>query len=390
MREAVGKILAIASADGRRLVRDRTALFFILLLPVFIILVIGIALGGNVNRMPTGVVVQSRGALAENLREELVRSSRLRVQEYSTVDALRSAVRHSEIVAGVVIPAGYDAALRDGSPPGVDFVTDPSGQASLAARGPVVAVIDKQVGAAAAARFAAVHAGTSFDESLRTARSLEASGGVSVAVSTATGRAPLPTGFSYTAPSNLVLFVFITSLASAAVIVNSRRLGITRRMLATPTRPSVVLMGQSVSRFLMAVFQGVFIVALGALLFGIQWGDPLAAGLLILVFALVSTGAALLMGTWARTEDQTSAIGPAIGIGLGMLGGCMWPLVIVPPVMRTIGHGTPQAWAMDGFIALIARNAHVGDVAGKLLALSVFAVLLLGVGAWRLRRTAYS
>jgi ABC-2 type transport system permease protein len=140
----------------------------------------------------------------------------------------------------------------------------------------------------------------------------------------------------------------------------------------------------------MAVFQGVFIVALGALLFGIQWGDPLAAGLLILVFALVSTGAALLMGTWARTEDQTSAIGPAIGIGLGMLGGCMWPLVIVPPVMRTIGHGTPQAWAMDGFIALIARNAHVGDVAGKLLALSVFAVLLLGVGAWRLRRTAYS
>ena len=138
------------------------------------------------------------------------------------------------------------------------------------------------------------------------------------------------------------------------------------------------------------MFEGVFILALGAVVFGVVWGDPLTATLLVLVFALASTGAALLMGTLARTEEQAGAMGPAIGIALGMLGGCMWPLVIVPPIMRAVGHGTPQAWAMDGFIALIARNAHVNDVAGSLLALTVFAVVLLTAGAWRLRRTAYS
>ena len=105
---------------------------------------------------------------------------------------------------------------------------------------------------------------------------------------------------------------------------------------------------------------------------------------------MCSSDLALLMGTLARTEEQAGAMGPAIGIALGMLGGCMWPLVIVPPVMRAVGHGTPQAWAMDGFIALIARNAHVGDVAGSLLALAAFAILLLAAGAWRLRRTAYA
>jgi len=83
-------------------------------------------------------------------------------------------------------------------------------------------------------------------------------------------------------------------------------------------------------------------------------------------------------------------MGPAIGIALGMLGGCMWPLVIVPPIMRALGHATPHAWAMDGFIALIANGAHVADIVGKLLALVVFAGLLLVAGIWSLRRTAYS
>ena len=272
----------------------------------------------------------------------------------------------------------------------MEFVTDPSGQSSVAARGPVSAAVDQESATATAARFAAVHAGVSFDGALVTARSLATGGGVSVDVSAATGRAPLPTAFSYTAPSNLVLFVFITSLAAAVIIVNARRLGVTRRMLATPTPAGAILTGQAVSRFGMAVFQGVFIVALGAVVFGVSWGDPLAAALLVLSFALVSTGAALLMGTFARTEDQAGAMGPAIGIALGMLGGCMWPLVIVPPIMRAIGHATPHAWAMDGFIALIANGAHVGDIVGKLLALAVFAALLLAAGIWSMRRTAYS
>jgi len=390
MNDVVGKVIAIAAAEGRRTARDRTALFFILVLPVFIILLIGISIGGGADKVPIGLVKQGSGTLATELRDELVRSPRLRVQTYSDAEALRTAVRHSEVVAGVVIPPGYDAGLRGGRPAGVDFVTDPGRQASLAARGPVAAAVDQQASAAAAARLAVSTAGASFDAALSTARSLASAGGVSVDVSTANGRAPLPLGFSYTAPSNLVLFVFITSLAAAALLVNARRLGITRRMLATPTPASVVLLGQSVSRFLTAVFQGVFILALGRVVFGVQWGDPLAAALLVLVFALAATGAALLMGTIARTEDQAGAIGPAVGIALGMLGGCMWPLVIVPPVMRAIGHGTPHAWAMDGFIALISRNAHIGDVAGDLLALAVFAALLLAAGAWRLRRTAYT
>ena len=68
----------------------------------------------------------------------------------------------------------------------------------------------------------------------------------------------------------------------------------------------------------------------------------------------------------------------------------MWPLLIVPPVMRAIGHGTPHAWAMDGFISLVARQGHLRNIAPDLLAMAAFAVVFLAAGTWRLRRSIFS
>ena len=389
MTEGFAKIGAIVAIEARRLSRDRSALFFILALPVFIILIIGIGIGGANSKISVGVVDKNAGALGAELRQEVARSPRLTVESFADAGSLRTAVRHSEVTAGLVVPPGYDEALRAGGPVAVEFVVDPAAQASLAARGSVAAAVDAQAAVAGAARLAATATGEPFAVAYDRARSLATGAGVHVDISTASGRAPLPLGFSYTAPSNLVLFVFITSLASAAAIVFARRLGVTRRMLSTPTPPSVVLAGQAGSRFLTAIFQGLFILVVGAVVFGVNWGDLIAAGVLIVGFALVATGASLLIGTAAGTEEQTIALGPPIGIALGMLGGCMWPLVIVPPVMRAVGHATPHAWAMDGFISLVARDGHLRNVAPDLLALGSSAALFLVAGTWRLRRAVF-
>ena len=388
MRDTLGKVYAISAAETRRTMRDRTALFFMLLLPVFIILLVGLSFSGQANKLAIGVVDQDHGPLSAELQHELSTAPRIRLVRASSEDALRTAVRHAEVVSGIVIPTGYTNALRAGRPMPVGYVNDPTGQASVAARAPVASVVERQASIYGAARFAADQAGVSREAALGTAQSLSSTGGVTVDVTTESGRRVIPQGFNYAAPSNLILFVFVTSLAAAAVLVNARRLGVTRRMLATPTRPGVILFGQGFSRFVLALFEGLFIVVLGRLVFDVDWGNGLAAAVLVLVFALVSTGAALLMGTLARTEDQAGSMGPAIGIALGMLGGCMWPLFIVPPIMQTIGHGTPHAWAMDGFIVLIAKRGGLTDIAGNVLALGVFAAILLTIGAWGVRRTA--
>jgi len=130
----------------------------------------------------------------------------------------------------------------------------------------------------------------------------------------------------------------------------------------------------------------VLIVSIGALAFGVSWGNPFAAGALITVWAFVGAGAGLLSGTVFRTPEQATSIGPAVGIALAMLGGCMWPLSIVSSLMRQVGHATPQAWAIDAWTAVLARHGTISSIAGDLAILSVFAAGFLLLAATRLRR----
>ena len=66
-----------------------------------------------------------------------------------------------------------------------------------------------------------------------------------------------------------------------------------------------------------------------------------------------------------------------------MFGGKLPP----PPIMQTIGHVTPQAWAMDAWLTLIWERGGVAAIAGPLAVLAGFAVVLGILATWRLRRS---
>ena len=61
-----------------------------------------------------------------------------------------------------------------------------------------------------------------------------------------------------------------------------------------------------------------------------------------MTFALVATGVGMLGGSVLRNAEQATSIGPPVGIALGMLGGCMWPLAIVPEPMRVSATCSPR------------------------------------------------
>jgi ABC-2 type transport system permease protein len=384
------KALIMAGSALRRLARDRLALFFLVLLPVVIIAIIGITFGDAASeRLPVGVADEGAGPLGDELRAALAASPALDPRAYDDTDALGKAVRRGVVSAGVVLPAGYDQALRAGRTADVTFVVDQTRPAPAPVRSAVAAVVARQAAEVKAARFAADNAGVPFGTALARARALAAlPEQVRVEATTIGGREDaLPTGFNYTAPANLVLFVFITSLAGAAGLIEARRLGVTRRMLATPTTTSTILFGEALSRFAVALLQAMIIFGVGWLVFGVDWGDPPAALLLMVTFALVGTGVGMLGGSVLRNAEQATSIGPPVGIALGMLGGCMWPLAIVPQPMRVVGHLFPQAWAMDAFIALIAKGEDIAGIALQLAVLAGFAVALLALATWRLRKT---
>lgn len=381
------KAWVIAMVAFKRVFRDPTALIFMLLLPVVITLVIGVTIFKAGSQISVGLVNEGDGPLAVELEHELRTIDTFTVTSFDSPEALRKAIQRDQQTAGVTIPAEYDIALKEGKTVKVDFIINPARNAPAAVRATVQSAVAQQAKLVQAARFDAN--GLGFETRLRTARTIDAGQPQALGVKSSTmGKEtnPFPGGFGYPAPANLVLSVFITALASSGMLIETRRLGITRRILGTPTAARTILLGESLGRFTIPLVQGLILVIAGTLLFDVNFGDPLAASALLIMVAFVATAIGMLVGTIFRTADQAGSIGPPIGIGLGMLGGCMWPLEIVGSTMAKVGHLFPHAWAMDGFVKLIARDASIAAIATELAVLAGFAILLMTAATMRLRK----
>ncbi len=187
-----------------------------------------------------------------------------------------------------------------------------------------------------------------------------------------------------------MLFTFINTIVVGSFLARDRKQGITLRMLATPHGTGTILAGIGASVLAFSLLQSALILGIGGLVFGVAWGNPLGVALLVVLFAVVATAVGLVVGSTVSDPDQAQAAGVPIAIALGMLGGCMWPLEIVPPVMRMIGHVAPHAWAMDAWIALIFDREGVGGIAVELAVLAAFAVVLGLLARRRLRRALTS
>ena len=92
----------------------------------------------------------------------------------------------------------------------------------------------------------------------------------------------------------------------------------------------------------------------------------------------------------SRTEEQAISLAVVLGIVCGMLGGCMYPLDVVGPVVRGVGHAVPQAWAMDAFVKLIYDHDGLTAVLPEIGVLALFAAVLCALALRAYARTVYS
>jgi ABC-2 type transport system permease protein len=381
------KIAVIAWTNLVRTARDRLGLFFIVLLPMIIIITLGITFGGQ-GSARVGVTNSDGGPLATALVESIAATdeAQIVVVRYQSERELQDAVSRGHVQVGLAIAAGYDAALRSGGTGMVDVLAPPT-TASSAVRSSVERAIAAQAALVEAARFAASTNGVSFERALSAAATTQQdAAGVSVAVvSVAQANTSRANSFSVGAQSQLILFMFLTSLTGATELIVTRQLGVSRRMLASPTGPWTIIIGEGLGRFGLAVFQGAFIVVASWALFRVDWVDPLATVVIVILFALLSAGAAMAIGTIASNPSQAGALGAAAGLLLGLLGGTMVPTEVFPTIMRTIAHITPHAWAMDAFRALVYDHASLGGILPQLSVLAAFAVVFGGLAVYRFR-----
>ncbi len=381
------KVLAIATVNVKRLWRDRSNIFFVFILPIGIIVIIG-SLFGSGFQPKIGMVGSGSGALAEDLHKRLAAVDGVVVVDYPSEEEMLLAVERGTAQAGVVIPASYDASLQAGVPVQLGFVARPDSTGTQL-QATVRAVVSEQSQVVRAALFASQEIGEDFQSALARATALEAGfNRVNVELATV-GEALFPSTlgqFDLGASSQLILFMFLTGLTGSAALIQTRLYGVSKRMLSTPTRSSTIIVGEALGRYGVVLIQGIYIVAFSWIAFGVFWGDLLGAAATILAFGAVCAGFAMFMGSVFRNDEQAGGVGVIAGLGLAALGGSMIPLEIFSPQMRTIAHFTPHAWASDAFAELVRHGGGLGDILPELGVLVSFAAVTLVFSGWWLRR----
>jgi len=193
--------------------------------------------------------------------------------------------------------------------------------------------------------------------------------------------------FQVTVPGNAVLFGFFLAMTVAMTFASERKTGTWRRLLAAPVPRWKALVGTLVPYIVIGFVQMAFLFGLGAFAFGMQVAGSLV-GLVVLCIAVVLCAVCLglVFASFGGTEKQIGSTAPVVLLVMGLLGGCMFPRIAMPPFMKSLGHVVPHSWALDGFYdVLVRQGTSLVELAPSIGALLGFAALFAVIGLARFR-----
>jgi ABC-2 type transport system permease protein len=187
----------------------------------------------------------------------------------------------------------------------------------------------------------------------------------------------------------LVMFVFFAAALSAEAIVRERQNNTLERLLSSSVKREAILGGMFAGSAAKGLIQIIIFWTVGLLLFKIDLGiSPVATILLSVLMVIMSSAFGIMLATLARTQRSAGSIAVLTSLILAPLGGCWWPLFILPRWMQALAKITPHGWANTGFNKLMLFGADFSDVIPEMLILVGFTVLFGIIAVWRFRTDA--
>jgi len=191
---------------------------------------------------------------------------------------------------------------------------------------------------------------------------------------------------SFVVPGYLVMFVFFAAAIASIDIIRERRNHTLERLLAGSVKKGSILGGIFLGGVLRGLVQIAIFWTVGILAFHVDMGaSPGAVILLSVLVVLMSAAFSVMLATIVRTERGASALAVLCSLLLAPLGGCWWPLFIIPGWMQFLAKITPHGWANEGFNNLMLFGARGIDVIWQMAVLAAFCVVFLTIAILNFR-----
>ncbi|WP_053970640.1 ABC transporter permease [Mangrovimonas sp. ST2L15] len=189
----------------------------------------------------------------------------------------------------------------------------------------------------------------------------------------------IPNSVQHNVPAWSLFAIFFIIVPLSINLVKEKNQGTFVRLRTNPVSYATVLGGKTLVYLLVCLIQFMLMLMIGVFLFpkiGLPTLDVSGRLPLLFVVALFAglgaIGLGLLLGTIAKTQEQSAPFGATFVVILAALGGVWVPVFVMPKFMQTLSHISPMNWGLNAFYDVFLRNASFLDILPEIFTLLIF------------------
>jgi len=374
--------LAILLKEFAHIRRDRSTLFFVLVVPAVQMIVFGYAIDTTIENIPLVVFDLDGRTESRRLIDSLVATRTfVVVEQVHDADSFRRSLTSGRAKTGLIIPASYSEDLLRGRQAAVQVLIDGSdSQVATAASNTVTMLVTNL----------SLGRGKALGESLQVAVARNAGGSAAMPIEARVRLLYNPDLESahFFVPGLVAIIlqlvlVFLTSFS----IVKEREVGTLEQLFVTPVGRAGLMFGKLTPYALLAFGELLIILLMMTTVFSVPVNGSLMLLLALSWFFIVTVlGLGLLVSTVAATQLQAMQFSFLIMLPSVLLSGFMFPREQMPFLIYLPSNLLPVTWYIQILRGVILRGADFHDLIRPTIALCLCGAVILSISLARFRK----
>jgi ABC-2 type transport system permease protein len=373
MRSAFWKAVAVAWKELRQIRRDRRTLLILMFVPAFFLLVYGYALNFDIRHVRLAVQDNDSSAASRELVSAFVNSGYFDLVDEAPNDrAIDRLINRGAVRAVLVIPSRFGKNVETGRPTSVQVLVDgDNANTASTVVGYALSLITSQ--------------------SLRY-EAASTPGGVLAPAITLEPRVwynPELRSTLFLVPGLIAYIAMLTAVVSTALsIVREKESGTMEQVRMSPIGPVPYVLGKTAPFFVVSLASSLSIVLAAMALFGM----PMRGSWLVLVgvvslFLVGALAFGLLISSIADSQQVAFQVALLTSfLPTFMLSGFIFPIASMPTFLQLVTYAVPARYFLVALRGIVLKGVGPEVFWRDLVALALFAVVILTLASLRVRR----
>ena len=385
--------LRIAWKDLVELFRNRLGLVLLVVMPLFMMVMVGFIYpsnGNSVSNLPVALVNEDAGygnstiasqTFIMGLQQINSRTGMMVLSNASSMGDIKDRIQRGDLDGGIVIPSNFTTSILSGEQGTLIIVTDQSNpQISATIQAVLSGVFDQMGTLLARQNVQVLNPAVNASNSLAIVKPYN--------VTTEGVVSGNPSYFDFIAPGIMAMTVMMSVMTGLPVAISQEKeIGTMDGMMVAPINRLSIILGKTLGQTARGLIQGVIILALAVGLFGvtIHGSILLVFGLLLLgVFSFVGLG--VVITSFAKDQETATMLMMTLMFPMMFLSGVFFPIQQMPWYMQDISKVLPLTYASQALRKVMVLGAGIPAISTELIVLIVFGAIMTAIAVPVFRR----